>query len=268
MTKRPAIHYVLDECKEADSEWLKQQSQRNNDAIRGATVTFPSWQIVSQKWVRLQYQWATGEVTVVLEQHPNKRDTFTGLRMSRGQWDKLVTMMPAIQEYIRAAETGDSWDALALFRGHQITRATGAGAVSGGTQVRIRAFDMTFVTLTALDDWYQGGCQVDVRECVWDKDNGTKLIPIRNGLTLVGGGFDYLARFLVPRVNAGLRMYTEIYEHSSAFLESCYQRNTTVADNEKNPESDVDCMPEPFEYKEGGSHDVPSPHPSPYSKFY
>jgi hypothetical protein len=66
-------------------------------------------------------------------------------------------------------------------------------------------------------------------------------------------------------------MYTEIYEHSSAFLESCYQRNNTM-DNEtdKNAENEVDCMPEPFEYKEGAETAAPiqSPHPSPYSKFY
>jgi hypothetical protein len=184
--------------------------------------------------------------------------------MSRAQWDKLVVLMPTIQEYIRYAETGESWQSLATIQGHQLTEPQRAGA---GAQVRMRAFDMTFVTLTALDDWYKGGCQVDVREFVWDKDNSSKLIPIRRGLTLIGGGFDFLARFLTPKVNAGLRMYSEIYEHAASFLELCYLRNSK--DQDAATEDDPNLMPEPFEYQEQASGTSAKwPEASQYSSFY
>jgi hypothetical protein len=56
MKKRPVIHYILDEYNEANSEWMKQQSQWNNSTISGATVMYLLWQIVSHMWVHLQYQ--------------------------------------------------------------------------------------------------------------------------------------------------------------------------------------------------------------------
>lgn len=264
---------MLNEFKESDNAWLNQQMERSNSSIRSATVTFPSWQIVSQKWIRLQYEWATGEVTVVLEQHPNKSDAFTGIRMTQVQWEQLVALIPYVQEYIRYAETGQSWQALALFRGHPMTESKGVAA-----QVRIRIFDMTFLTITALDEAYKGGCQVDVREFVFDKNNCHKLIPIRRGLTLIGGGFDYLGRFLVPRVNAGIKMYEAIHEHSTSFLDMCFIRSQTPHQEEE----ELDEMPEPFKYinnhRGATMHQVdwsstvppppPPPEPSQFAKFY
>lgn len=271
--RKSAIHYILKDYKDTDTEWLREQSRRNNDSINSALVTFPSWQIVSQKWIRLQYQWSTGETAVIMEHvNSNKQDTtFTGIRMTRAQWDTLVELMPMIQEYIEFAEKGESWQALALMKGHQLTEATQGGG--RGAQIRIRAFDMTFITITSLDEWYQDGCHVDVREFVWDKTNAAKLIPIRHGLTLVGGGFDFLARFLVPKVNAGLRMYTEIHKHGSSFLQMCYQKIEEAKQEEEVEEEEDEAGHEeedgallPAENRVTWS--ISSPEPSQYSKFY
>lgn len=194
-----AIHYTLNEFKEYDNHWLNQQAERNDSRNRDKKTNFPAWQIVSQKWIRLQFHWATGEVTVILEAQPKAYTTsFTGIRMTTDQWNQLVSLMPTIREYIQYSEIGQPWQALTA-GSLTMTKVSPFGTVS---QVRMKAFDMTYVTLTALDEVNnKGGCQVDVREFVKDKENPSKLIPIRRGLTLIGGGFDYLARFLVPKVS-------------------------------------------------------------------
>lgn len=213
--QKTAVYYLLDESKEDDRNWIQQQEERNDNRIKTIRTVFPSWMIVAQKWVRVEYTWTNADLAVVLEQYPNKRGYFTGIRLTWSQWAQLQLITPTILDYVRACESGTSWkDLVPLFRGHQLIEKD-----NNVMQIRIHMADMIFITITTMD---KGGCQVDVREFAWEKENAMRLVPIPRGLTLIGGGFHFLAKYLTPKINAALTMYSKLFEQTREDLKMCF----------------------------------------------
>jgi hypothetical protein len=237
--QKRSIRFQLQDDNEEDVEWLQNQEANNDQYLQAGTVVFPSWQIVSQKWARVEFKFGTGETWVVLEQYPNKRGYFTGIRLTEKQWNYLGMLLPSIQEYVRSSEKGGIWDNMAKFWGHELRESSSTSGNFGSQQVRMHVCDMIYVTVTSLDEQKQSGCQVDIREYVLDHRDNTSLVAIPHGLTLIGGGFDFLVRRLWPKIDAALQMYVEMYEAGGESFKHCFAR---IPDNEESVDSDLQCV--------------------------
>jgi hypothetical protein len=232
------IHFILDEQKsEADRTWVQKRHEANDRLIREATCTFPSWQIVSGKWIRLEYTFSTGDVTVVMEQHPNSRGKFTGARLTLRQWKEFSVLVPCILDYVEASEgRGNcSWSKLS-----SVWSKPPPSEKGGISTVKIHVCDDLYVTVTTFPGKNQG-CKVDLRYFVHSSADNA-LIAIASGLTLVGGGFHFFAKQICPKVEAALTMYGRIHEATVAVFDECLH---TPVDHAKEHE-DLMRLPEPF----------------------
>lgn len=181
--------------------------------IKSAVVTFPLWQIVSDKWAKIEFSLSySGHVVVVLEHSPNQHGQFTGLRFNINEWYELRSHFETISAYIRASENGGSWKDMARVNHHYYQQKQDHLDFYH-QRVRFPAVkgENIFVTLTSRDKSNQDGCQVDVRKCLPPKIGRPTddLVYCRNGLTLVGGAFDYLARFICPKIATAIMMYAD-----------------------------------------------------------
>lgn len=202
--------------------------KKNNEFLETGMLTYPSWQIVAGKWVRVAFQPASGNTWIILEQYPNKYGFFTGLRLLPEQWDQLKMTVDTILEYVEASETGKSWIQLAQKWNHcleQVEPFTHNGSTHN-LQVKFKVSDSSiYTTITSLDPWNKGGCHVDLREC-YMRNDGT-LIHNLKGITLVGGGFHFLAKRLWSKVDAAILMWKDMFFAGRGYLQMCLSNDSS-----------------------------------------
>ena len=240
-SKKPGIRFMLKEHSEMDKKWLTEQDTWNDQQMDSHVVTIGSWQIVAQKWVRLEFKPRTGETWVVFEQHPNKHGFFTGLKLSKHQWQEFQSTFSTILQYVSMAESGGSWQNMTRFNPLHHYEEKKKKFLSGTFQESVRipvCEDNIYVTLTSYDSTSLGGCTVDIRKCTFTEDENKQkhLVHLLKGLTVVGGGFHYMAKYLQPRINAGLQMCDAMYIASQAYMSQLY----SVPRDQKQP---VFCLP-------------------------
>lgn len=229
-TRKKPIRRTLKETeRQDDANWIKENEDKNDQLLRDGWCVFPSWQIVSNKWVRVEYKFGSGATSIILEQCPNKKNCFTGIKLSIDQWTRLQMLIPCIQEYIRCSETGTYWNTISAFWRHDLKESASPDGTYGAQQVRIHLSDMIYVTITSADASNTEGSYVDIREYTYgggETWTDLQLIPKRAGLTLVGGGFDFLVRKLVPKVDSALQMYCEMYDAGKHSYRHCFAGDT------------------------------------------
>lgn len=225
------LKFTLKEFRDEDQDWVQQQETKNKENVQRQTVTYPSLEIVSGKWIRVEHQMSTGDVWVILEQFPNKHNRFTGLRLTGSQWTQLNKQWELITSYMHAAEMGLNWKIMARNNHHyyEETQPSTDHGYEYCQEVRFQVCDDSiYVVLKSNDPWNYGGCRVDIRKCVHVQqkykgglDNSARgggggnqkerFIYLLEGIALSSGGFDYLVKYLVPQVNEAIELYEEMF---------------------------------------------------------
>ena len=247
--KKPGIRFMLKDHSEMDRKWRADQDKWNDQQIDSNVVIIGSWQIVAQKWVRLEFKPSTGETWVVFEQHPNKHGFFTGLRLTEREWFEFQTYFAMILRYISNAETGGSWQNMAKTSPLHHYEAKKKKFQSGIYQEMVRFLvceDDLYVTLMSYDSTSLGGCTVDIRRCTFveneSKNRGKHLVHLLKGLTLVGGGFHYMAKYLQPRINGGLKMCEAMYIGGQPYISQMKSEFDSCSSQEQQLQANNFCM--------------------------
>jgi hypothetical protein len=190
-----------------DQAWIQKQETMNSLRNLPSLCTVAWWQIVSEKYASVEHQMSTGDTWVVLEHYPNKHGKFTGIRLDKSQWLNLKSQFDLILDYVSAAETGKSWKVLAALNHHTFEEN------NNFVKVRILAVDSSnvYVTLKSSDPDNKSGCQVDIRRCFPPDEKHVNWMYLLEGLTLSGGTFHYLAKYLSRKVDVALNMCQAIY---------------------------------------------------------
>lgn len=223
--RKAGIRFMLKDHSEMDRQWLANQDKWNDEQMKSNVVIIGSWQIVAQKWIRLEFKPTTGETWIIFEQYPNKHGFFTGLRLTDHQWCEFQTYFGTILQYISMAETGGSWQNMTKSNPLHHYEGKKKNFMSGTFQEIVRfpvCEDDIYVTLTSYDATSLGGCTVDIRKCTFVNDESNKgrkhLVHLLKGLTVVGGGFHYMATYLRPRINAGIKMCEAMFIGGQAYV--------------------------------------------------
>ena len=226
-SRKPGIRFMLKDHSDIDKKWLMEQETWNNQQMSSHIITIGSWQIVAQKWVRLEFKPTTGETWVVFEQHPNKHGFFTGLKLSNHQWQEFQAVFNTILQYVSMAESGGSWQNVSRFNPLHHYEEKKKKFLNGTFQESVRfpaCDDDVYVTLTSYDSTSFGGCTVDIRKCTFTEDDNKQkhLVHLLKGLTIVGGGFHYMTKYLQPRINVGIQMCDAMFIAGKAYVSQLY----------------------------------------------
>lgn len=207
----------------ADREWIDTQNRYNDERNKNAVVCYPSEMIVARKWVKVGKHFNKGGKTFVLFQRfpekGSKDSKVVELKLEPEEWFLFAGKFEAIKEFIEAVEGKNGQDVDVCLTHESINR--NLKDFMGMKQCRVVIRDNLMLTLSWNVEKKQSN--VDLRrgeEVVSDK--GVKFWKAgKEGICLSAGGFDYLARFLKPIINDGLKMWRDMYAFCGHLEESC-----------------------------------------------
>lgn len=207
----------------ADKEWIDTQNRYNDERNTNAVVCYPSEMIVARKWVKVGKHFNKGGKTFVLFQRfpekGSKDSKVVELKLEPEEWVLFEGKFEGIKEFIEAVEGKNGLNVDDCLTHESINR--NLKDFMGMKQCRIVIRDNLMLTLSWNVEKKQSN--VDLRrgeEVVSDK--GVKFWKAgKEGICLSAGGFDYLARFLKPIINDGLRMWRDMYKFCGHLEESC-----------------------------------------------
>ncbi len=219
---KPIQHILRENESCEDKAWLTRQENPNKKRNLSTKLVFPTWEISKDKWAKMEFCMNNyfSKYSVVLEHSPNSSNCFTGLRLDYVAWNSLKDKFGDVMEYVTASENGGSWKDLANKKGHHYQESDDENNYF--QKVRFLGFssDNIYFTLTSNDKNNMKGCQVDIRKCGnrYQKTDINNLVYHRNGITLVGGAFDYFLRFIYPKIEWSTQWYIDM----QCFMEILY----------------------------------------------
>lgn len=215
-TKR--IWFSLDD--QEDEWWINKQNSFNDNKLLNGKVHFPAWQIVSQKRVKLEYHFATGNVFIVFQKLPEfgNGEQIVELRLDVVQWGHLQTKMHFIFDFIKAVEGKN---------GKKVSDVLNFEEARSNIKTLINWSNLTLDLVDNLKlvlRWNEKlkNSSVEIRRFEAVEEGEIKyMVKGKEGICFSAGGFDYLHRYLSKKITNGVRMWSNMHASGSVLWESC-----------------------------------------------
>lgn len=191
-------------------DWIDTQNAVNEWNLKhSAKIQYPFWKIVSNKHVKVEYNFESTEIRICFE-----HDGFGGLSMPLQQWKQLKVAAEKIIDFGEALKNNPKEIKTILPNIQQITIKNDVWDFARVIFDEAYAFEIRWKNET--------NCLVDLRFGTCDEWTDYAWFPSPAPHILISlMGFMYFAKILVPRVDAGIDMWKKMTEGAKGCWFKC-----------------------------------------------
>lgn len=198
---------------QADKNFLQRQSDINDMKLNSGQVRFPSFQIgTAQKHVVVEYIFKNGEISVILQKGISDKIQ-RELKLTLPQWTYFQGKSDLILEFIKAVEGESNKSVEEILKVEE--NMTNFQELNYGWK-QYRTFLIDDIMLTYRWCLKSKNCTIDIRQGEMFKSSDGKISWRGScaGICLCARGYDYLFRFLAPKICTSIQMWGEMHNAS------------------------------------------------------
>lgn len=196
-----------------NKEWIERNNKINDENMEKFTFRGPTFRLVSRKWVGVDYHPQTGNIYVSFKNFPGKDSAqeITGLKLDVFEFHVLQSRIDFIIRFFQAVE-GKTDKPVEEVVKHYMTAENDFGQdYQGRMQVRFPLLDDIWITLKWNPNTKES--MVDIRRgLIVQNYKGRKWYGGKEGICFVAGGFDYFARYILPKLRNAIRMFNNFHK--------------------------------------------------------
>lgn len=200
-------------------DWINQRNKGSAMNLRdNGTVVYPFWKIVSNKNIKVQYNFTTQRIFVVFE-----HEGHTCLKLHLAEWAKLKSAVKIVVEFSESFKNDPEEAKLIL---HDVKEISVKGEIWNFSRI---IYDYCH----ALEiRWKTGGnCLVDMVYGLCDASTDYEWSPSKRANMLLSlMGFVYFGSILLPFVDAGIEMWRNMMSEALTWenLSPAYEDDSDI----------------------------------------
>jgi hypothetical protein len=201
---------------EIDRRWIQDKAEYTDERNKKSTVCYPKWTIVGRKYAGIEYEFSTGNISVVFRQYGEKP---AGVTMDIFEWTEFCEKFSLIQKLIHVVE-GKKTDITPedLFTGENIHEFRGWKTVCFSLDISLRlAVKWNTATKGVLAIISRG-----FEETLPGKKYTRFHAKPEDSILIGATGLDYLIRYLENRIINGIHLWTNVRKVGDAAWHGCF----------------------------------------------